>query len=157
MSATHHRDFLHKLRVLLVFIEFHILICIMIRRQRRTHLNPAPPPALQPPNPWVMPWILKKQEKGCYSNLLAELIHTDIPGYQNLFRLLPAFFDLIEKRLHHCIKKSVSNFRKPLEVGMKLAITPGNRRDLHLLAVSLPGWPNHHLQIRPPGLPSHPC
>ena len=31
---------------------------------------------------------------------------------------------------------------------------PGHWRDLHLLAVSLVGWPNHHLQIRPPG---HPC
>ena len=32
VPATHHRDFLHKLRVLLVFIEFNILICIMISR-----------------------------------------------------------------------------------------------------------------------------
>ena len=35
----------------------------------------------------------------------------------------PAFFDLIKECIHHHIKKSVTNFRKPLEVGLKLAIT----------------------------------
>ena len=30
------------------------------------------------------------------------------------------------------------------------AETPGNRRDLHLLAVSLASWLNHDLQIHPP-------
>ena len=111
MSATHHRDFLHRLMVLLVFIEFNILICILIGRQR-THINPTPPPALQPLpqpqpqpatrrrrplNPWVIPWIPQRQEKGCYSNLLADLIHTDIPGYQNLVRMPPAFLALLKK------------------------------------------------------------
>ena len=35
----------------------------------------------------------------------------------------PAFFDLIKKYIHHHIRKSVTNFRKPLAVGLKLAIT----------------------------------
>ena len=35
--------------------------------------------------------------------------------------------------------------------------TPGHWRDLHLLAVSMVGWPRHHLKIRPPGLSSHLC
>ena len=35
----------------------------------------------------------------------------------------PAFFDLIKECIHHRIKKSVTNFRKPLEVGLKLAKT----------------------------------
>ena len=73
----------------LVFIEFNILICILMEIQRRTHLNPAPSPAIQPPaqpqpqpapkrrrkpqNFWVMLWIRQNQEKGCYSNLLEDL------------------------------------------------------------------------------------
>ena len=97
MPATHQRDFLHKLMVLLVFIEFNILICILIGRQRRTHLNPESPPALQPapqpqpqpaprrrrklPYPCVMPWILLRQEKRCYSNLLTDLIYPSIPEF----------------------------------------------------------------------------
>ena len=110
MPATHHREFLQKLRVLLIFIEFNILIFIMICTERRTHLNPGPPPVLhpapqsqpqsdprrrrKPQNPWVVPWILQRQEKGCYNNLLTDLIHTDIPGYHNFVRMQPAFFYL---------------------------------------------------------------
>ena len=33
----------------------------------------------------------------------------------------PAVFDLIVELIHHHIKKEVTNFRKPLEVGLKLA------------------------------------
>ena len=129
---------MHYLRVLLVFIEFNILIYILTGRQRRTHLNPAPSPAILPPaqphpqpaprrrrkplNPWVMPWIIQRQEKGCYSNLLADLIHTDIPENQNFVRVSPAFSDFIEKCIHHRIKKSAINYRKPREVELKLAI-----------------------------------
>ena len=78
-----------------------------MERQRRTHLNRPPSPGIQPPaqpqsqpqpaprrrrkpqNRWIMPWILRRQEKGCYSNILADLIHTDIPGYQNFVVLPP--------------------------------------------------------------------
>ena len=138
MPATHHRDFINQLRVLLVFIEFDILICILMGRQRTTHLNPAPSPVIQPPaqpqlqtvpgrrkplNQWVMSLILQRREKGCYSNPLANIIHPDITGYQNFVRMPPAFFDLIKEHIHHHIKKSATNFRKPLEVGLKLAIT----------------------------------
>ena len=45
--------------------------------------QPAPRRRRNPQDPWVMPWILQRQQKGCYSNLLADLMHTDISGYQN--------------------------------------------------------------------------
>ena len=70
-----------------------------------------------------MPWILQREESGCYRTPLADLIKADIPGYQNFVRMLPALFDLIEYQIHHLIKKSVTNFRKTLLVGLKLAIT----------------------------------
>ena len=50
------------------------------------------------------------------------LITTDIPGYRNFTRMEPAFFDLIEERNPH-LRKSETNFRKPLPVGLKLAVT----------------------------------
>ena len=46
--------------------------------------------------------------------------HPRIPKY---FQDATCLFYLIEERKHHHIKKSVNNFRKPLEVGLKLAIT----------------------------------
>ena len=110
MPTTPHRDFIRQLRVLLVFIKFNILIWILMERQPT-------------PNPWVMPWILQRHEKGCYSNLLADLVHTDIPGYQYFVKMPPAFFYFIEECIHHHIKKSVTNFKKPVEVGLKPAIT----------------------------------
>ena len=82
----------------------------------------ASPRRKNPPNPWVMLWIIQRQEKVCYSNLLVNLIHTDIPGYQNFVKMHPTFSDLTEERIHHHIKKSVTSFRKPLKLGLKLAI-----------------------------------
>ena len=139
MPATRHRDFLQKPRVLLLFIEFNILIFLMICRQTRTHPNPGPTPApkaapspqlwllvrrkRKPPNQWVMPRIIQREERGCYRTLLSDLIQIDIPGYQNFVRMPPAFFDPIKECIHHRIKKSATNFRKPLEVGLKLIIT----------------------------------
>ena len=35
----------------------------------------------------------------------------------------PAVFDLIEESIHHRIKKEVTSFMNPLEVGLKLAKT----------------------------------
>ena len=51
-----------------------------------------------------------------------DLIHSDIPGYQNFVRIPPAFFNLIKDHIHHHIKKSVTKFRMPLDVWLKLAI-----------------------------------
>ena len=105
MPATLHRNFLHKLTVLLFFIEFNILICIMIGKQK-THLNSSSPAIQSPPqlhlqpvprrrrkpsNPWVLPLIFQRQEKGCYSNLLGDIIHTEIPGYQDFVRMPPTY------------------------------------------------------------------
>ena len=87
--------------------------------------SPSPPPPRRrrkPQNPWVMPWILQREERGCYRTLLDELITTDIPGYRNFTRMQPAFLDLIEERITPNLRKSITNFRKPLEVGLKLAV-----------------------------------
>ena len=115
MPATHHKDFMHQLRILLIFIKFNILICILMERQRITHSKPPPSPDILPPtqpqsqpspirsrkprNPWVMLGYFR-------DNLLAYLVHTDIPGYQNYVEIPPAFSDLITEHLHQHIKKS---------------------------------------------------
>ena len=109
----------------------------MICRQKRKNLNPGPAPALQavpapepqpparrrkPPNPWIMPWILQTEERGCYRTLLADLIQTDIPVYQNFVRMPPIFFlTSLRNAYTPTSRTSVTNFRKPLEAGLKLA------------------------------------
>ena len=109
-----------------------MLLFFIISRHRRQHnpapAQPEPPPQPQaqphrrrrkPQNPWAMPCILQREERGCYRTLLDKLIPTDIPGYRNFTRMEPAFFDLIEERITPHLRKSETNFRKPLEIGLK--------------------------------------
>ena len=69
----------------------------------------------------------------------------------------PAFFYLIEERIIPHLRKSTTNFRRPLEVGLKLEVTlrhlsTGER---YFTAVPMEGWKNDHLQICPCGLQIH--
>ena len=171
MPATYHRDFIDQVRVLSAFLEFNILICILMGRQRRTHLNPAPSAAIQPPaqpqtqraqekkeatKPLGHALDPQRQENGCYSKLWPTSKTSQ--GTRILSGCNMSFY-LIKERIHHSIKMSVTNFKKQLKVGLKLAITltPGHWRDLHVPAVILVGWSHHYLQICSPSLPSHPC
>ena len=107
MTGTHSKQLIDHLRVLLFFIESNLFLYVVISRHRRQQ-NPAPSqpasPSPSPPrrrrkpqNPWVLPWILQREERGCYRILLDELITTDISGYRNFARMEPAFFYLIEE------------------------------------------------------------
>ena len=97
MTGTHQELLIDHLRVFLFFIEFNFLLYMIVSRHRRQQ-NPAPaqPASPSPPpprrrrklqNPWVMPWILQREERDCYRTLLDELITTDIPGYRNFTRM----------------------------------------------------------------------
>ena len=171
MTGTHQEQLLDHLRVLLVFIELNILLYMMISRHRRQQ-NPAPAkpasPSSPPPprrrksqNPWVMPWILQGEERGCYRTLLDELITTDIPGYRNFIRMQPAFFYLIEERITPPPPPS-QEVNHQLQEATGIRIETGSyfetlihRGKLHFTAIPLEGWKNDHLQICPPGLQSH--
>ena len=50
-------------------------------------------------------------------------MQTDTPGYQNFVTMPAAVFDLIQEHIYHHIKKNVTNLRKSIKVGLKLAIT----------------------------------
>ena len=101
MTGTHQEHLLDHLRVLLFFIELNILLYTIISRNRRQQnpapaqpASPSPPPPprrRKPQKPWVMPWILQREERGCYKTLLDELITTYIPGYRKFTRMQPAF------------------------------------------------------------------
>ena len=113
MPATHHRDFTHQLRVLLVFTEFNILICILMERQR-THLNPPPSPAIQPPaqpQPQPAPRRSHPTSRSCYRFFRDKKRDATATSWLTSYT-------------HHRIKNSLTNFRKSLEVGLKLSPTP---------------------------------
>ena len=94
------------------------------RRQNPAPVQPASPHPTprrrrKPRNPWVLPWILQREDRGCYRTLWYELITNDIPGYRNFTRMKPAFFYFIEERITPHPRKSITNVKKPLEVGEK--------------------------------------
>ena len=117
----------------------------------------APPPRRRrkPQNPWVLPWILQREERGCYRTLLDELITTDIPGYRNFTRMEPALFDLKKEsppaqEVNHQLQEATGS-RVDTGSYLETLIDKGN---LHFIAIPLEGWKNDHLQICPPSLQS---
>ena len=120
----------------------------MICRERRTHLNPAFPTAPVSPKekkkaikPLGCALDTSKKRKRMLQQPHGRLNTHWIPEF---CQDATCFFHLIEEHIHRYIKKSVTNFRKPLEVGPKLAITLG-----HLAS----GETYTSLQICPPDLP----
>ena len=126
----HH--FQMQVRAFLVFIQIQILFLLHIIRFRpQQHAAPAPPPQ-PPPAParprqrhtcWVRPYIIHREEKGAYHNLLADLYDFDVPGFTNFMRMTPEFFEMIKARVHPHLVRQATNYRGPLSVGLKLAIT----------------------------------
>ena len=115
--------------------------------------SPSPPPPRRrrkPQNPWVLPWILQREERGCYRTLLDELITTDIPGYRNFTRMEPAFFYLIEEspppqEVIHQLQEATGS---QLETGSYFE-TLIHRGKLHFTAIPLEGWKIDHLHVCP--------
>ena len=126
MTVAHHSDFLHQHRVLLFFIEFNILICICKREndtfEPSTIICPTATTTVSVP---ASHHEKKKATKVGHALDPQGMLHqhTDVPGYQNFLRMSNAFFDLTKECIHLGLKKSAINFRNPLEVGFKLAIT----------------------------------
>ena len=60
-----------------------------LRRPQQPPLPPPAPPApIQRPrrrhNMWVRPWLLQREERGAYHNIMADLYATDIPEFEKL-------------------------------------------------------------------------
>ena len=99
------------------------------RPQQPPQATPPPPapPVIQRPrrrhNMWVRPWLLQREERGAYHNIITELYATDIPGYTNYMRMTPEFFEIIKTRLEPHLARQATNYRAPISVGEKLALT----------------------------------
>ena len=100
------------------------------RPQQPPPTAPQPPPpaaAIQRPrrrhNMLVRPWLLQREERRAYHNITAELYATDIPGFTNYMRMTPEFFEMIKTRLEPRLARQATNYRAPISVGEKLALT----------------------------------
>lgn len=72
---------------------------------------------------WAREWLLRRQDFGEYYKLLEELHREDPSGYKNYMRITPDLFHEMVERLSPYLEKKETFMRKPLEVGLKLAVT----------------------------------
>ena len=74
-------------------------------------------------NMGVRPWLLQREERGAYHNIMAKLCATDIPGFTNNKSMTPEFFEMIKTRLEPHLARQATNYRAPISVGKKLDLT----------------------------------
>ena len=125
------RQLKQQFMAFLVFIQLHIMMYLLFLSQPQqpapaAAAAPPPPPARQRPrrrhNMWVRPWLLQREERRGYHNIVAELYATDIPGFTNFMRMNPEFFEVIKIRLEPRLARQATNYRAPISVGEKLAL-----------------------------------
>ena len=74
---------------------------------------------------WVHEWRTEdtRLKYGLYSQLVLVLEHYDRNKFRNLLRMFPETFHAMEEKLRPHIEKKTTFWRKPLEAGLKLAVT----------------------------------
>ncbi|MCP3680334.1 MAG: transposase family protein [Gammaproteobacteria bacterium] len=72
---------------------------------------------------WVRDWIGRRDELGIYHTLLVELRNEDPKSFHNFMRMPQDMFREIVTRLTPRIQKQTTNWRAPLEPGLKVALT----------------------------------
>jgi len=72
---------------------------------------------------WVRPWIGRRMELGLYDRLMVELRNEDPRAFHNFMRMPPAMYDEIVERLTPLLLKQTTNWRAPLDPGLKVALT----------------------------------
>lgn len=85
-----------------------------------------PPPQAPPRRPrrvWARQWLLRREVFGDYDNLLAELHREDSRGFKTFVRIAPDFFEEMVHKISPAVQKKETRLRKPLPVGLKLAVT----------------------------------
>ena len=87
---------------------------------------------------WVRPWLIQRQERGAYHNIMADLYATDIPGFTNYMRMTPEFFEMIKTRLEQHLARQATNYRSPISVGEKYLRCP----------TTLDGWKELERELR---------
>jgi len=75
--------------------------------------------------PGTRSWLAEERRRlyGHYARLMEELRVEDPQSFFDYFRMEPAIFDELVQRVGPRIEKQVTNTRKALPIGLKLAIT----------------------------------
>ncbi|KAK6188557.1 hypothetical protein SNE40_004712 [Patella caerulea] len=72
---------------------------------------------------WVRQWINRRPQLGLYDRLMVELRNEDPRAFKNFMRMPPVMYDELVERLTPTLTKETTNWRAPLDPGLKVAIT----------------------------------
>ena len=72
---------------------------------------------------WVRDWLLKRKKYGMYEKLMKHLMDGDVRSFKNFVRMDPEMFQQMVADLTPRLQRKSTNFREPLSVGLRLAIT----------------------------------
>ena len=158
MPPFNGRQIQQQLRAFLVFIQLQIHVIMYFHFLRQAQQPPPAPPApIQRPrrrhNMWVRPWLLQREERGAYHNIMADLYATDIPGFTNYMRMTPEFFEMIKTRLAGHQLQSTNQCWGEVSPHHQIS---GHWRVIHIIIMSVQGWKIHHSQVFTRGLQGHP-
>jgi len=95
-------------------VQAHQLLMHRRRRRRRRRVVR---------NVWVRDWISRRPQLGLYDRLMVELRNEDPRAFKNFMRMPPDMFDEIVQRLTPALTKETTNWRPPLDPGLKVALT----------------------------------
>ena len=88
----------------------HILVKRRRRRRRRRVVR----------NIWVRDWIARRPQLGLYDRLMVGLRNENPRAFTRFMRIPPAMHDEIVQRLTPALIKQTTNWRAPLEPGLKV-------------------------------------
>ena len=94
-------------------VQLHQMLARRRRSRRRQQIRAV----------WTRNWITRRPQQGLYDRLMVELRNEDPRSFQNFMRMPPDMFDELVQRLTPRITKKTTNWRSPLEPGLKVAIT----------------------------------
>ena len=109
----------------------HYFVCSLVvlyqrKRKReesekeREKQEEMPPPPKKTRRFWVRPYLQRRKVHGQYDTLMPEL---SPKKYKNFLRMDETIFQELVERVRPIIQKQSTNWREPINVGLRLAIT----------------------------------
>ena len=99
------QDFFNSYQQFCFFCHMSILYTVALITGKRQRCPPPPPAKKRKHIMWIRPLIQQRDEKGAYSNLMADLYNLDNLAFKNYTRMTPDLFDLLTSRVGPHLRK----------------------------------------------------
>uniref|UniRef100_A0A023F1D4 Putative nuclease harbi1-like protein n=1 Tax=Triatoma infestans TaxID=30076 RepID=A0A023F1D4_TRIIF len=72
---------------------------------------------------WVRKWVLQREEKGLFTNLLKELQKEDDKSYKNFLRMSHEDYECLLKKVEPLVKRKDTHLRRAISASERLTLT----------------------------------